>query len=94
MGNPGTAPPHYTPYSHQPYVTYEIHLHPTYNMPTLWFRLHDLPMGEPAFDLDAVYRYLVPPEYKSKLRAAGITGGVSAAVSSNIDHFIDDAHVF
>ncbi|PVH88216.1 autophagy-related protein-like protein Atg10 [Cadophora sp. DSE1049] len=63
----------------QPYVTYEIHLHPTYSMPTLWFTLHDLPMGEPTFDLDSVYRYLVPPEFKSKLRAAGITGGVSAA---------------
>lgn len=50
-------------------------------MPTLWFMLHDLPMGEPSFDVDAVYRYLVPPEYKSRLRAAGATGGVSAAVS-------------
>ncbi|KAG4414992.1 hypothetical protein IFR04_011866 [Cadophora malorum] len=71
--------PQYTQYSHQPYVTYEIHLHPTYSMPTLWFTLHDLPMGEPTFDLESVYRYLVPPEFKSKLRAAGITGGVSAA---------------
>jgi ubiquitin-like-conjugating enzyme ATG10 len=50
-------------------------------MPTLWFTLHDLPMGEPAFDLDSVYRYIVPPEYKSRLRAAGMTGGISAAVS-------------
>jgi ubiquitin-like-conjugating enzyme ATG10 len=38
-------------------------------------------MGEAAFDLDAVYRYLVPLEYKSRLRAAGVTGGISAAVS-------------
>ncbi|KAH8814321.1 hypothetical protein F5882DRAFT_281698 [Hyaloscypha sp. PMI_1271] len=72
-------PPGYSLYSHQPYVTYEIHLHPTYSMPTLWFMLHDLPMGEPSFDVDAVYRYLVPPEYKSRLRAAGVTGGISAA---------------
>jgi hypothetical protein len=50
-------------------------------MPTLWFMLHDLPMGEPSFDVDAVYRYLVPPEYKSRLRTAGVTGGISAAVS-------------
>jgi hypothetical protein len=50
-------------------------------MPTLWFTLHDLPMGEPAFDLDAVYRYLVPLEYKSALRATGVVGGISAAVS-------------
>jgi ubiquitin-like-conjugating enzyme ATG10 len=61
-------------------VTYEIHLHPTYRMPTLWFMLHDLPMGENSFNVDAVYRYLVPPEYKSRLRAAGVTGGISAAV--------------
>ncbi|PMD24800.1 autophagy-related protein-like protein Atg10 [Hyaloscypha hepaticicola] len=63
----------------EPYVTYEIHLHPTYRMPTLWFMLHDLPMGENSFNVDAVYRYLVPPEYKSRLRAAGVTGGISAA---------------
>lgn len=49
-------------------------------MPTLWFMLHDLPMGENSFNVDAVYRYLVPPEYKSRLRAAGVTGGISAAV--------------
>jgi ubiquitin-like-conjugating enzyme ATG10 len=50
--------------------------------------LHDLPMGEPTFDVNAVYRYLVPTEYKSKLRAAGVTGGISAAVSlETIDHF-------
>lgn len=42
--------------------------------------LHDLPMGENSFDVDAVYRFLVPPEYKSRLRAAGVTGGISAAV--------------
>ncbi|KAJ5032569.1 uncharacterized protein L3040_009169 [Drepanopeziza brunnea f. sp. 'multigermtubi'] len=73
------GPPRYTQYSDQPFVTYEIHLHPTYRMPTLWFTLHSLPMGEPTFDLDSVYRYLVPTEYKSRLRAAGITGGFSAA---------------
>jgi ubiquitin-like-conjugating enzyme ATG10 len=77
----GITPPQYSLYSHQPYVTYEIHLHPTYSMPTLWFTLHDLPMGEPTFDLDSVYRYLVPAEYKSRLRAVGVTGGISAAVS-------------
>jgi len=73
------ALPQYSLHSHQPYVIYEIHLHPTYNMPTLWFTLHDLPMGEPTFDLESIYRYLVPAEYKSRLRAAGFTGGISAA---------------
>ena len=75
--------PKYSLHSHQPYVTYEIHLHPTYNIPTLWFTLHDLPMGEPIFDLDSVYRYLVPDEFKGRLRGAGIRGGLSAAVSIN-----------
>ena len=73
--------PQYKPRSHGPYVTYEIHLHPTYRMPTLWFTLHDLPMSEPAFDLDSVYRYLVPDEYKNRLREIGPLGGISAAVS-------------
>jgi len=72
-------PPGYSLFSHQPYVIYEIHLHPTYNVPTLWFTLHDLPMGEPTFDLNSVYRYLVPEEYKSQLRGVGVTGGISAA---------------
>ncbi|KAB8302696.1 hypothetical protein EYC80_006058 [Monilinia laxa] len=75
----GDTLPQYSLYSHQPYVTYEIHLHPTYRMPTLWFSLHDLPMGEPAFDINSVYRHLVPEEYKSQLRAIGVMGGISAA---------------
>ncbi|KAG9236327.1 hypothetical protein BJ875DRAFT_234692 [Amylocarpus encephaloides] len=73
------VPPGYSLYAHQPYVTYEIHLHPTYRLPTLWFTLNDLPMGDPAFDLDSVYRYLVLDEYKSQLRSIGVTGGISAA---------------
>ncbi|KAH8676748.1 hypothetical protein BGZ60DRAFT_264946 [Tricladium varicosporioides] len=72
-------PPPYSLYSHQPYVTYEIHLHSTYRIPTLWFMLHDLPMAEPTLDIESVYRYLVPEEYKSRLRAAGVIGGISAA---------------
>lgn len=50
-------------------------------MPTLWFTLHDLPNGDPAFDIESVYRYLVPAEEKGRLRAAGFGGGISAAVS-------------
>jgi len=81
LRNENDGLPQYTTHAHQPYATYEIHLHPTYRIPTLWFTLHDLPMGEPAFDLDSVYRYLVPAEYRSGLRAAGVSGGISAAVS-------------
>ncbi|KAL3417265.1 hypothetical protein PVAG01_11265 [Phlyctema vagabunda] len=78
-GSDGGYPPQYTTYSHQAYVTYEIHLHPTYSVPVLWFTLHDLPMGEPTFDLNSVFRHLVPDQYKDLLRATGITGGLSAA---------------
>ncbi|CAG8956076.1 hypothetical protein HYFRA_00011860 [Hymenoscyphus fraxineus] len=81
--------PNYSLYPHQPYVTYEIHLHPTYRMPTLWFTLHDLPMGDPTFDLNSIYRYLVPEEYKTQLRAAGFTGGISAA-----PHPVNDVPAF
>lgn len=80
-------PPQYSLHAHQPYVVYEIHLHATYQVPTLWFALHDLPMGEPTFDLESVYRYLVPDEFKSRLRGAGITGGLSAAVSVSHNFF-------
>lgn len=51
-------------------------------MPTLWFTLHDLSIESPPFDLDSIYRYVVPEEYKSKLRSVGVMGGISAAVSS------------
>lgn len=50
-------------------------------MPTLWFSLHDLPNGESSLDINSVYRYLVPEQYKSQLRAVGVMGGISAGVS-------------
>jgi hypothetical protein len=78
----GDGPPQYSLYSQQPYVIYEIHLHPTYQVPTLWFTLHDLPNGESSLDIDSVYRYLVPEQYKSQLRGMGVTGGISATVSN------------
>ncbi|KAL1859014.1 hypothetical protein VTK73DRAFT_7609 [Phialemonium thermophilum] len=60
------------------YVTYEIHLHPTYRSPCLWFSLHGLPADEPAFDIDTVFRRLVPDAYKDSLRRVGPIGGISA----------------
>lgn len=74
------GPPPYNLYSTQPYVTYEVHLHPTYRVPSLWFTLHDLPMGEASFDIEAVYRNLVPADLKDQMRAVGVVGGISAAV--------------
>jgi len=62
---------------------YEIHLHPTYRVPCLWFTLHDLPPDEPAFNIDTVFRRLVPDEYKEGLRGSGPIGGISADVSHN-----------
>lgn len=62
-------------------VEYEIHLHPTYRVPCLWFTLRNLPADEPAFDVDTVFRRLVPDEYKAGLRKLGNVGGISADVS-------------
>lgn len=65
------------------YVSYEVHLHPTYRVPCLWFSLHDLPPDEPAFNIDTVFRRLVPDAYKDGLRRGlGGIGGISADVSS------------
>ncbi|KAK0734135.1 hypothetical protein B0T26DRAFT_633875 [Lasiosphaeria miniovina] len=60
------------------YVTYEIHLHPTYQAPCLWFSLHELPVDEEAFNIDTVFRRLVPDQYKNGLRGSGAIGGISA----------------
>ncbi|PSR91906.1 hypothetical protein BD289DRAFT_365231 [Coniella lustricola] len=60
------------------YVTYEIHLHPTYQAPCLWFTVHGLPVDEPAFNIDTVFRRLVPDQYKDGLRKVGNVGGISA----------------
>ena len=68
------------PSSHFGRVIYEIHLHPTYQVPCLWFSLHDLPVDEPSLTLDTVFRRLVPDQYKDGLRNAGAVGGISADV--------------
>ncbi|KAF6836869.1 autophagy-like protein 3 [Colletotrichum plurivorum] len=59
------------------HVVYEVHLHPTYQMPCLWFTLYGLPADEPAFNLDTVFRRLVPDEFKDALRKTGGIGGIS-----------------
>ncbi|KAL7628169.1 hypothetical protein AAE478_002367 [Parahypoxylon ruwenzoriense] len=68
------------PNFHTSHVQYEIHLHPTYRAPCLWFSLHNLPAGESALDIETVFRYLVPEQFKRSLRQAGPIGGIS------IDH--------
>lgn len=67
------------------YVSYEVHLHPTYRVPCLWFSLHDLPPDEPAFNIDTVFRRLIPDAYKDGLRrGVGGIGGISADVSLHL----------
>lgn len=73
--------PGYSWRAQQPYVVYEIHLHPTYQIPVLWFSLHDLSPCDSSFDIETVYRYLVPDQYKDHLRSIGVVGGISAAAS-------------
>ncbi|KAK1503320.1 hypothetical protein CTAM01_04632 [Colletotrichum tamarilloi] len=66
--------------SHVPdsgHVVYEVHWHPTYRMPCLWFTLHGLPADEPAFNLDTVFRRLVPDQFKDALRRSSGIGGIS-----------------
>ncbi|KAI3331864.1 hypothetical protein HD806DRAFT_529637 [Xylariaceae sp. AK1471] len=59
------------------HVVYEIHLHPTYRAPCLWFSLHNLPMDESPLDIDTVFRRLVPDHFKHALRGQGAIGGIS-----------------
>ncbi|KAL2168484.1 hypothetical protein VTG60DRAFT_7220 [Thermothelomyces hinnuleus] len=62
----------------RPRVRYEIILHPTYQVPCLWFNLQDLPADEDPLNIDTVFRWLVPDEYKAPLRASvGRIGGIS-----------------
>ncbi|CAJ2513349.1 Uu.00g014680.m01.CDS01 [Anthostomella pinea] len=62
------------------HVVYEIHLHPTYQAPCLWFSLHNLPFGQSAMDIETVFRWLVPNQFENALRGQGPIGGIS------IDH--------
>lgn len=66
------------------FVTYEVHLHPTYQVPCLWFSLHGLPPDEPAFSIDTVFRRLVPDQFKDGLRGLAGIGGISADVSRQV----------
>ncbi|KIH87841.1 hypothetical protein SPBR_05216 [Sporothrix brasiliensis 5110] len=67
---------------HYGYVTYEVHLHPTYRAPCLWFSLHGLPNGESPMSIDTVFRHLVPEQFQDRLRSMGSVGGISADAMS------------
>ncbi|KAI0172343.1 hypothetical protein GGR52DRAFT_465457 [Hypoxylon sp. FL1284] len=62
------------------HVKYEIHLHPTYRAPCLWFSLHNLLPGESALDIETVFRRLVPSQFANSLRQVGPVSAIS------IDH--------
>ncbi|KAI2776954.1 hypothetical protein F4815DRAFT_483012 [Daldinia loculata] len=62
------------------HVIYEIHFHPTYSSPCLWFTLHGLPAGESPLNIETVFRHLVPEQFKDSLRTVGPIGAIS------IDH--------
>jgi len=76
--NTGGELPRYSVQADQPYVVYEIHLHPTYRTPVLWFSLRDLPPCDSPYDIETIYRYVVPDQFKDQLRSIGVIGGISA----------------
>lgn len=76
------------------HVVYEIHLHPTYRVPCLWFTLKGLPLDEPVFNIETVFRRLVPDAYKDGLRRQGSVGGISADVSPSSSHATSSLPVF
>jgi len=57
-------------------VQYSIVLSPTYQVPVLYFFLHNNFPGKPH-GVDAVYSFLVPSQYRTQLASIGIMGGIS-----------------
>lgn len=62
-------------------IDYDILLSPTYQVPVLYFvlRWHN---HEGSVDLDAVYQYIVPEQYRMQLQSVGIMGGISFGVGA------------
>lgn len=54
-------------------------LSPTYQVPVLYFSSKDFPLNGPE-GFDIVYRWLIPPQYRSQLRDVGVMGGLSIGV--------------
>jgi ubiquitin-like-conjugating enzyme ATG10 len=61
-------------------VLYTVILSPSYQVPVLYLKLHNLPVSGPQ-GIDAVYHYLVPEQLKDGLRGTGVLGGVTMTVS-------------
>ncbi|KAK2750260.1 hypothetical protein FQN55_002405 [Onygenales sp. PD_40] len=60
-------------------VEYNILLSPTYQVPILYFFLHNL-SAKGREGLDVVYNRLVPAQYRSELKDVGVMGGLSIGV--------------
>ncbi|KAI9704368.1 MAG: hypothetical protein M1836_007231 [Candelina mexicana] len=60
----------------KPYVEYHILLSPTYRVPVLYFFLRKTSLKSQA-DLDAVYKFLVPPQLKTEVLNTGPIGGIT-----------------
>ncbi|KAL9633922.1 MAG: hypothetical protein Q9164_004405 [Protoblastenia rupestris] len=66
----------------QPVPSVEYHvIHSTsYQVPVLYFFLHNLPTQGPQ-NIDAVYEYVVPKLHHEALRGLGVLGGIGMIVS-------------
>lgn len=62
-------------------IDYEIVLSPTYQVPVLYLALQWHNHRAPV-DLDLVYQYIVPEQYRKQLRSVGIMGGISFGVGT------------
>lgn len=62
-----------------PSVEYNILLSPTYQVPVLYFRLHDLPDDIPT-ELGFLYQQIVPRSSIDGLQQIGVMGAISSAV--------------
>ncbi|KAL9127005.1 MAG: hypothetical protein Q9217_004040 [Psora testacea] len=58
-----------------PSVEYHIIHSTSYQVPVLYFFVHDLPCQSPK-DIDTIYEYLVPKQHREALRGLGILGGI------------------
>ncbi|KAI9743412.1 MAG: hypothetical protein M1835_002932 [Candelina submexicana] len=65
----------------KPYVEYHILLSPTYRVPVLYFFLRKTSLKSQV-DLDAVYKFLVPPQLKTEVLNTGPLGGITMGVST------------
>jgi Autophagocytosis associated protein, active-site domain len=65
----------------RPEVLYEIHLHPTYQIPTLWFTLNYLPEHEEPWNFVTVCKYLMSEYEYKKLQSSESPLRISMSVS-------------